>query len=107
MPRKIATYRPETTRASARTERTAEALARERFYDRAAWLQLRKWKLARDPLCERCLEKSRASEARHVHHAQTVADRPDLALDPGNLQSLCIACHSSAHVSQTHRPRGG
>lgn len=68
---------------------------RHRFYCRAAWTKrTRPAKLARDPLCERCLKHDVLTPAAHVHHIQDLADRPDLAHDLDNLEALCASCHS-------------
>jgi len=40
-----------------------------------------------------------------VDHIQPRRRRPDLALDPGNLQTLCATCHSSA--KQRHENAAG
>lgn len=70
-------------------------IERHRFYNRAAWGKCRKLKLRRNPLCERCLrDEGRAIPAAHVHHVKDLADRPDLAYDLDNLESLCHPCHS-------------
>jgi hypothetical protein len=40
-----------------------------------------------------------------VDHIQARRIRPDLALEPGNLQTLCATCHSSA--KQAHERSAG
>lgn len=67
------------------------------------WLRLRKWKLTAQPLCERCLEEGLYTPATEVHHAVPVEDaltrreKEALMFDPGNLVSLCHACHVKEH----------
>jgi len=42
-------------------------------------------------MCER---EGRIVAAEEVDHILTIADRPDLRLDPNNLRSLCHQCHA-------------
>lgn len=60
-------------------------------WDDYAWQKLRKEHRRFHPFCEvvGCGRK-----AQHVDHIQTVAERPDLRLNSGNLQSLCHAHHN-------------
>ena len=64
------------------------------FYDTSAWKRLRIAHLSAHPFCVSCLELDYRVPAVHVDHIQTVATAPELRLDPANLQSLCISCHS-------------
>jgi len=59
----------------------------QRGYDHT-WQKLRKWKLATDPFCVVCNES-----ADQVDHIVPIFDGGE-RLDPANLQSLCISCHS-------------
>ena len=77
---------------AARRERVAKAdaarpSASERGYDHE-WAKLRKQMLAEYPTCD-C-----GAPAVEVHHVISVRERPDLRLDPSNLQCLCRSCHS-------------
>lgn len=47
------------------------------------------------PLCLFCWRKGLTVAATVADHIQSVRDRPDLRLDPDNLQSLCDHCHNS------------
>lgn len=70
----------------------------EEFYSSAAWKRRRAAILRRDGyMCRECRKYGRRVPARTVHHIQHLEDRPDLALDPANLVSLCEACHNHAH----------
>lgn len=73
-----------------------------RGYDRA-WGRLRRWFLARNPWCKLCDEKGIAEAAVIADHVLTIEERPDLRLDPTNLQSLCGPCHSSTKQRQDRR----
>ena len=83
------------------------------FIHSTVWRRIRAAKLARDPLCERCLkgfvsviygpqfeDNGMATEhfprivpAVLVHHI----DGDELNNDPSNHQSLCVACHEAIH----------
>lgn len=65
------------------------------FYSSTRWAKVRRIKLSEQPLCEECERQGRVTLARHVHHVQPRKDRPDLAYDLGNLESICIRCHNA------------
>lgn len=69
---------------------------RNRFYQRAAWKRLRAAHLQSEPLCRKCRQAGRLTEASIVDHVVPFTSTQDpLALDANNLQSLCTSCHSS------------
>ena len=71
------------------------------FYHSRAWRRLRLLALQRDHyLCQECLRQKRFTRATEVHHLKPIVDRPDLALDLDNLESLCWDCHEKT------KPRG-
>jgi 5-methylcytosine-specific restriction protein A len=68
------------------------------FYKSTAWQKCREIVLIRDHrLCQPCLRAGRLTPANTVHHIQPLEERPDLALDIGNLESICPACHNKEH----------
>ena len=75
------------------------------------WQQLRRAKLAADPLCEECKKKGRAVRAEQVHHivpiesVRTFEAMKALAYDRNNLQSLCKACHAKIHAEMSYAGR--
>ena len=83
-------------------------MAKDKVYKeliaKSRWLRLRKWKLTKNPLCERCLAEGRVKEAEEVHHVTPVedgltrAEKAALMYDPHNLQSLCADCHIKTHT---------
>lgn len=81
--------------ATTRTGNPALAMAKA-IRDGAAWKRFRAWFRAQHPLC--CdplgLHPDRPEPMEHVHHVQPLAERPDLALDPGNCQAVCVRCHA-------------
>ena len=68
------------------------------------WTKLRREKLSRCPLCERCEAEGRHALAVEVHHiipvedAQTIQQMTRLAYDYHNLQALCHSCHLQTHM---------
>jgi 5-methylcytosine-specific restriction protein A len=60
-------------------------------------MRLRAAFLADHPLCVACLEADRLTPATIAHHRLERLERPDLALDPANLEPYCRACHSRHH----------
>jgi len=70
----------------------------ERFYHTTAWRKTRKIVLRRDNFeCQECKRQGKYSKATTVHHKKHLKDRPDLALDLNNLESLCNPCHNKEH----------
>jgi 5-methylcytosine-specific restriction protein A len=67
------------------------------FYLQPQWRALRAQHLSEYPLCARCEQQGLVTVAVVVHHLVEIRDRPDLALDPDNLQSLCVSCHDAVH----------
>ena len=63
------------------------------FRSRQAWQRLRRMYLNAHPLCQGDGCRNRTTPATEVHHRLPVAARPELALDPDNLMSVCRACH--------------
>jgi 5-methylcytosine-specific restriction endonuclease McrA len=62
-------------------------------YDRE-WERFRKRILAQHPFCADCLRRGQMTPARDVHHIKKLRDFPQFRLDPRNVMTLCIACHS-------------
>ena len=80
------------------------------FYHSAAWKKLRaqtraRWKRAGLP-CAWCNQPITPDQKTIVDHAIPRKDRPDLALDPGNMLVMHHACHSrkTQHVDYSDRP---
>ena len=71
-----------------------------RFYQSAAWQKLRAAHIAKHPNCAFC-----GKPGRKVDHKKPRRQRPDLALDPRNLQTLCDADHESVkkHIEADDR----
>lgn len=94
-----------------RCKDTQQQRDKAEIYNSKSWKQLRARKLAEFPLCEMCIAEGQAkgikrgylTRARCVHHivpietASTKGDMWRLALDWGNLQSLCRRHHSEVH----------
>ncbi len=68
------------------------------FYHNPKWIHKRDMILRRDGYrCQRCKRYGRIRQATTVHHILHLEDRPDLAYDPANLISVCMACHNALH----------
>jgi 5-methylcytosine-specific restriction protein A len=76
------------------------------FYDSPEWRSLRAAHLELHPACEDCEASGRATPATQVDHVLPLRSRPELALEPSNLRSLCKACHSSKTLIDRHRGVG-
>lgn len=79
---------------------------RNLFYQARPWRELRASVLDAEPLCRECAKQGRLTPARVVDHIEPLAKRPDLALDPENLQPLCGSCHSEK-TAREETPRRG
>lgn len=78
------------------------------FYKTRAWRAARQMALIRDNfMCVMCVKdvacgvRRRPRGAQMVHHIVPIKDRPDLALELDNLQSLCNDCHNKAHPEKS------
>ena len=87
------------------------------------WQHLRIAYLRQHPYCERCLEQGRIAAPVDVHHKRPVESAnagngvdgieamKRLALDPSNLEALCVSCHCARHkemgrgTKQLHQER--
>ena len=67
------------------------------------WRNLRNRKIAKQPLCERCVEKQRTTLASEVHHIKPVETGTTyqqmhfLMFNFDNLMSVCKSCHVELH----------
>ena len=102
MPDKPKLFRPlGPTRKSVR-EGSEDRKADKRFYAGTRWRNLRTWVLDQCPLCVRCREKGLTVLAKHVDHVIDRKERPDLAYDDTNLESLCHSCHSKKTATRNN-----
>lgn len=74
-------------------------MTQREFYHSAAWRRLsRAFLLSKNYICERC-----GAPAEIAHHRRYLTpanvDDPDIALNPANLESLCLTCHNAEHFS--------
>jgi len=63
------------------------------FYSSTRWRKARRIQLAKQPLCEDCLERGTTTPAEEVDHIIPIAEDGAL-FDPKNHRSLCKSCHS-------------
>ena len=81
-----------------RNENKKPTLKERGFYDKNAWKKARMMALQRDRhLCQGCLRRGRITVATTVHHVKPTASYPELALELGNMESLCRDCHDAVH----------
>jgi len=73
---------------------------RHDFYRSMEWQNMRIYILYRDKTCRKCSTEERPVMAEEVDHIIDIADRPDLRLDPNNLQGLCKSCHSKKSFNE-------
>ena len=66
----------------------------KKFYQSAQWRKVKEMKLARDPLCETCLQAGKTVEANMVHHMIPIKEGKK-KVDLDFLVSLCHACHNA------------
>ena len=75
--------------------------SKQRGYDQA-WKRLRRSHLQQEPLCQDCLKEGFVNGTNlEVDHIIPIGVRPDLRLEPSNLQTLC----RSHHKRKTDRER--
>jgi 5-methylcytosine-specific restriction endonuclease McrA len=100
VPRKIPQYKkPSLPRAEPAQESKPAPRPAGGFYNLRAWRGsenkkgVRDLQLEAEPLCKICKDEGRLTQATDVHHHVKVKDDAGLALDMGNLWSLCKQCH--------------
>lgn len=69
------------------------------FYNSSAWRQLRKNYIMNHPICKICNDNGILQEGHHVDHIQPIS-QGGARLDPNNLQTLCITCHSRKTIKE-------
>ena len=71
------------------------------FYVSWEWQQCRAAYIKAHPLCERCAAKGLVSPAEQVHHKIRLTPenlrKPEITLNPENLEALCKECHRQEH----------
>lgn len=64
-----------------------------RWYSKSRWQAARAARLAKQPLCERCLSRGVVRAATVVHHSTAHKGDAVLFWDPDNHASSCKPCH--------------
>ena len=77
----------------------------EHFYTTWAWRKCAAgYKTSVGGLCERCRRKGMITPAAEVHHkiklTKENVNKPEVALNWGNLEALCETCHKDMHRKQ-------
>lgn len=78
---------------------------RHKFYHSKDWKALRRIKVAKNPVCERCLERGVITPTQIVHHKITIEEDYSKRLDLDNLESLCRRCHNEEHSPKLKQAR--
>ena len=73
------------------------------LYKTAAWRQLRRQQLQREPLCFMCARVGLLTGAEIVDHIRPHRGNRSLFFDPANLQSLCKRHHDQTKQSWEKR----
>jgi 5-methylcytosine-specific restriction protein A len=67
------------------------------FYHSKAWKRLsRAFLLSKNYICERCGRPAEIAHHKIYLTAENMTD-PDVALNPDNLEALCLDCHNQEH----------
>lgn len=74
---------------------------RHQLYGSLRWKRLRLAHLTENPFCVRCGEFATVA-----HHTVEHDGDPILFYNPGNLESLCVACHNRVHERGSARMAG-
>lgn len=86
----------EKERVTERIGRTIES--QSGFYASSNWVKMRDRRRLENPICQECEKKGRITHMQIVDHIIPIDERPDLALEFSNTQSLC----SFHHVLKTN-----
>lgn len=78
---------------AAKYDKERDKGADRKFIHSRTWRKIRRMKLSKHPLCERCWAGGVVKRADLVHHK----DRDELNNDMSNLESLCVQCHEAEH----------
>ncbi|NBS69248.1 HNH endonuclease [bacterium] len=98
MPRKMPSHKPNQFQSP--DSRQAIGSRHARGYD-SVWTRYSKLYLRQHPLCRSCEQLGRTTVASLVDHIIPLRLRPDLRLDPENLQPLCRSCHAVKTAAET------
>jgi len=66
---------------------------RQDLYHSKPWYDMREYILYRDKFCRICSTEEHPVVCTEIDHIIPIRERPDLRLDPSNLQGLCAVCH--------------
>ena len=72
---------------------------RDSFYKTKQWIHTRAYIVERDNNeCQPCKDRGRVViNNLAVHHIEPLEFKPDRALDPNNLITVCASCHNFIH----------
>ena len=84
---------------------TRRRIEMQRMYNSKLWRGpggARLTQLEKQPLCETCLARGEIRAATEVDHKRAHNGNMELFLDPENLNSACISCHSRKTATTDH-----
>lgn len=91
-------YREHIIKPSQRTRITEQKgrteASQSGFYTSKEWIMIRNKRRLENPLCQDCERKGMIRPMKVVDHIIAVEERPDLALEYSNTQSLCDFHHT-------------
>ena len=88
--------KPFEKKAQRKYDKKRDESPERQFLHSTPWRAITKRKLAKDPLCERCLKNGHTEPAVLTHHI----DHNELNNDPDNHESLCKPCHLLEHKGE-------
>lgn len=65
-----------------------------KFYDKAAWKNLRNMYILNNPICVMCKKEGKIKQGNVVDHIKPKRFYPELAYTESNFQTLCYECHT-------------
>ena len=75
-------------------------MTQTQFYHGKAWRRLSKaFLMSKHYICERCGQPAKIAHHKIYLTAENVLD-PEISLNPGNLEALCMNCHNAEHFGQ-------
>lgn len=81
------------------------AASREGFYSSKEWIAIRDIRRELSPLCVECLKRGFIRPLKYIDHIIPIDERPDLALEIDNTQSLCDFHHKLKTAQDKKRKR--
>jgi 5-methylcytosine-specific restriction protein A len=72
----------------------------QHWYSGKRWASMRLSQLSLEPLCQRCLSYGIRTAGLHIDHIVPHRGNAEWFFEKGNLQTLCLSCHSVKTVAE-------